>query len=601
MVRYTGGEFLPGSKDDPVSEDRRDTRPGAVPLSASRIDAIPDELARYLSAHKTKIGDLLSGRYRVLRDLGEGGMGHVFVAENVTIGSHVAVKVLKPELVANEDFRKRFQKEADAIAAVEHQNVVRFYDLVVGDPTFLVMEYIDGPTLSKTLKESVRLEPLRAAELARRLCWGLHAAHKVGVIHRDIKPANIILAHDEEAGEQPKLIDFGVAKTAGRPTDLQLTRQGQIVGTPHYMSPEQVGGGEVDPRSDVYALGCVLYHMLTGRPPFVGNEEYQILRQHMERAPDPPSHIAVVPPAFDPVVLRALAKDPQRRFASTREMAQALAEVIGVAAHERVTAVGHASATRRPRPRGVAVALGAALLAATAALCLGAGWFLRGHRAPTGGAIIVLSEPPGAAVDLDGRAVKQTTPAVLEGVAEGRHVVGLRMSGHSDTERHVAVASRGRAVVEVVLPPISHRVSVATSPAGASVYLDRKLVLGTTPTFMAITEDDFHELRIERAGYEPIVRALTPEDQKAELSFTLEPEREACGYVSVESNGAAQVWIDGVYSGFDTPTLAIRLPVGKHTMELRDSSDAHSPLTQIDLHAGQALHLTLSVMGDRRR
>ncbi|MGZ3406505.1 MAG: serine/threonine-protein kinase, partial [Polyangia bacterium] len=158
-------------------------------------------------------GDVIAGRYKLIETLGNGSMGQVFIGEIQSIGRRVAIKVLKPELLVDAQFRRRFQQEAEAVAAIEHRNVARFFDLVVGDPTFLVMEYVAGPTLAAALKKGP-LDPVRAINIVRRLCWALEAAHRAGVIHRDIKPSNIILAPDVEIGDEPKLIDFGLAKVA---------------------------------------------------------------------------------------------------------------------------------------------------------------------------------------------------------------------------------------------------------------------------------------------------------------------------------------------------------------------------------------------------
>src|SRR3954469_12474119 len=175
----------------------------------SRIDTMPDGFAKLIGQQALVVGEVIGGRYKLVQSLGNGGMGQGFVAENIAIGMRVAIKLLKPELLANPEFRARFQTEAQAVAAIEHPNVARFFDLVVGDPTFIVMEYVRGETLADRLK----LGPLprgRALEIARRLCWGLDAAHTAGVVHRDLKPANVLLAPDAEHGEIPKLIDFGL-------------------------------------------------------------------------------------------------------------------------------------------------------------------------------------------------------------------------------------------------------------------------------------------------------------------------------------------------------------------------------------------------------
>ncbi|HWE30781.1 MAG TPA: serine/threonine-protein kinase, partial [Polyangia bacterium] len=212
--------------------------PRPTPLSHgfSKLETLPEGFAAQMR-RQLDIGDIVGERYKVVRAIGHGAMGKVFLAENQAIGLRVAIKLLKPELLANPDFRLRFKHEAEAVAAIQHPNVARFLDLIVGDPTFLVMEYVDGPTLHQVIHKDGKLPPRRAADIATRLAWGLHAAHKAGVIHRDLKPSNILLLPDEESGEVPKIIDFGLAKTAASP-GAPLTRAGQIVGTPQYMAPE---------------------------------------------------------------------------------------------------------------------------------------------------------------------------------------------------------------------------------------------------------------------------------------------------------------------------------------------------------------------------
>jgi serine/threonine-protein kinase len=590
----------PGSVEEPEAPR---TRPGVLPLSLSRIDTLSvDFIARLRAGRRHEIGEILSGRYRITRDLDDGGMGQVFVAENLAIGRNVAIKVLKPELLANEQFRQRFQKEAEAVASIAHQNVVRFLDLVVGDPTFLVMEYVEGPTLAAVLKQGERLAPLRAAELARRLCWGLDAAHHAGVIHRDVKPANIILAPDAEAGEQPKLIDFGVAKFLSKPGDAQLTRHGQIVGTPHYMCPEQITGEEVDERSDIYSLGCVLYHMLAGRPPFVGLEEYQILTQHVERAPEPISSlVGDIPPGLERVLQRALAKAPPSRFESMQEMARALAAVPHPESSARAPTESPTRSMKGwsgPRRRERRSTLALVLLAAGAIAVGAAGWTMRSRTINLSSGILVVSEPAGATVEVDGRQVKETTPTAILGPAAGTHVVRLHLEGHGDVERRVSFSPGERALVDVELPLRNRRVEVKTAPAGAMLFVDGKLVSGTTPTLMTITEDDFHELRAERNGYEPLTYFMKPEDHQTVLELTLDPEKEPRGMLSVDGPTAAEVWLDDAYTGFTTPTLGFRIRAGDHVVELR-SGDLRSASSKVTVHQGESIHLTLS-LPDRR-
>src|SRR4051794_14375698 len=271
----------------------------------SRVDTLPEDFLNLLKTGPLQIGDVIAGRYKLIERLGDGAMGQVFVAENLAIGRRVAIKVLKTELLADPSFRQRFQHEAEAIAAIEHRNVARFLDLVVGDPTFLVMEYVRGPTLDDILEKEKRLPPPRAVRITQRLCWALEAAHSAGVIHRDIKPSNVIVAPDLENEEEPKLIDFGLAKLAHAAVKAGLTRTGQIVGTPEYMAPEQISNKPVDARADVYALGCLLYELLTGRPPFEGSDDVQVLYQQLHDTPAPlAKFIQGPPPALQTLISR---------------------------------------------------------------------------------------------------------------------------------------------------------------------------------------------------------------------------------------------------------------------------------------------------------
>jgi serine/threonine-protein kinase len=293
----------------------------------SRVDTMPEDFYQFISRRPYTPGDVVGNRYKLLEALEPGAMGQVFLAESLAINRKVAVKLLKPELLADPSFRMRFQTEAQAMAAIEHRNVARFFDLVVGDPTFLVMEYIPGPTLSQVLDAERKLAPARAIRIALRLCWALDAAHRAGVIHRDIKPQNIILATDPELGEEPKLLDFGLAKLVRADVDERITLTGQIVGTPSYMSPEAISRRPVDERSDVYSLGCLLYHMLSGRPPFAG-EDLQVMYRHINESAEPlPNLLPEIGAELWSVVASAIEKGPAERFASMREMIKALSAV----------------------------------------------------------------------------------------------------------------------------------------------------------------------------------------------------------------------------------------------------------------------------------
>ena len=257
-----------------------------------RVDTLDQDLAKKLGFPQVTTGDVLGGRYRLRQQLGSGGMGDVYLAENVTLGMPVAIKILRPVLLSDPEFRRRFQNEAQAIASLRHPCIARFLDIVVGEPTFLVMDFVPGPTLLSVLEREKRLHLDRVLSNAFQLCWALQAVHAAGIIHRDVKPANVILTPDYERGEIPTLIDFGLAKLASRSNEA-LTRIGTAVGTPQYMAPEQVSGSaEIDCRADVYSMGCLLYEMLTGCRPFDASDEASVLRKQLREQHEPISKLA---------------------------------------------------------------------------------------------------------------------------------------------------------------------------------------------------------------------------------------------------------------------------------------------------------------------
>jgi eukaryotic-like serine/threonine-protein kinase len=587
----------------------------------SRIDTLPDGFAKLIGQQALGVGDVIGGRYKLVQSLGNGGMGQVFVAENIAIGMRVAIKLLKPELLANPEFRQRFQNEAQAVAAIEHPNVARFFDLVVGDPTFIVMEYVRGETLADLIKRSGRLPVARATAIARRLCWGLDAAHAAGVVHRDLKPANVLLAPDAEHGETPKLIDFGLAKLAAALGEsARLTRTGQIIGTPQYMSPEQISGHKIDGRADVYALGCLLYEMLTGRPPFAGSEDdVQILYKQMHEPPPPlAKFLPDVAPALDTALAKALEKEPGHRYASMRSFAAALAPVSPEPTGMRPAGT---SGVREPSGRVIDAARrmieeggGApmavwvwAVLATVLFFALATIGFLRWHASLLASEahtlVMVSTQPPGAKVLVDNRVLEETTPTALRGLVPGPHEVVVRKAGYADVQRQVTVGQAGdgeRQALELVLPPVTRNLEVATMPAGATVFVDGQMVPGTTPLTVALTEDDFHELRAERSGYETATRSIKPEDQAPSVTMTLTAERMPRGTLIVESQDVAEVWVDGVSTGLTTPTLAFRVSEGEHVVELRAESGERSAPKKIKVTRGQTLRLSMTLQGAGR-
>src|SRR5579883_865848 len=275
---------------------------------------------------------ILDGRYRLIAPLGDGGMGRVYLAVHLALDRRVAIKMLRPELRDAPGVRLRFVREAIALASIEHPNVARAFDLVLADPTFFAMDYVDGPTLADALRVGGPMSIERALAIAIGIARGVGAAHAAGIIHRDLKPANVLLALGSDGREVPRLVDFGIARFTA--DDSRLTRCGQVVGTAPYMAPEQAFGLEVDARGDVYALGCVLHAMLTGRSPVerTGSEstsEVELMRRHAVVAPPPLGTARPdAPPALGELLARALAKRPEDRPSSMAEMESALAAIL---------------------------------------------------------------------------------------------------------------------------------------------------------------------------------------------------------------------------------------------------------------------------------
>jgi beta-lactam-binding protein with PASTA domain/predicted Ser/Thr protein kinase len=260
-------------------------------------------------------------RYVIKRKLGSGGMADVYLAEDQELGRNVALKLLNERHAADEQFVERFRREAQSAAGLNHPNIVSIFDRGYAEGTYYIaMEYLEGRTLKELLVRNGPTPIPVSIEYARQILGALAFAHRNGIVHRDIKPHNIVVGSDGRL----KVTDFGIARSGAS----QMTEAGSIVGTAQYLSPEQARGAAVDPRSDLYSLGIVLYEMLTGHVPFTGDTPVEIAMKHLSLAPEPPSALRPdVPHNLDAVVMRALAKDPDQRYGSAEEMDAELARV----------------------------------------------------------------------------------------------------------------------------------------------------------------------------------------------------------------------------------------------------------------------------------
>jgi eukaryotic-like serine/threonine-protein kinase len=438
-------------------------------------------------AVREREGDVI-GQYKLERLLGEGSMGRVFLARHVTLGRPAALKVLRAEHAQNQNLIQRFFHEARAVNQINHEHIVEIQDFVL-EPgpsgrtrVYCVMEMLDGRSVTEVLSQE-RLSVARAVDMARQVARALGAAHQVGVVHRDVKPDNLFLVRRGTELDFIKVLDFGVAKLMTPIGDLPLTStvEGTIVGTPAYMAPEQANGLGADARTDQYALGCVLYEMLAGHPPFSGASFGQLVAKVLtEPAPPLPARTRAgerIPTSLRAVVLRCLAKDPVDRFRDMAALENALAAalippprrgrrgaLLALAAVAACLLAAGFTASRLRRSPSVPAPPVAASVALAEAVRPPTPLEERAPEAPaTPKAMLrlnILSEPRGARVErVDSGEFLGTTP-LQAGVPEapGKLVLRLSAPGHQSVLR--SVPAQGHVQLEVRLPPRRHPAEV---------------------------------------------------------------------------------------------------------------------------------------------
>jgi serine/threonine-protein kinase len=464
------------------------------------------------------VGQTIDGRYIVEALLGEGGMGCVYAARHAIIDKRVAIKVLRREAAQDELAAERFIAEAKAASKIGHQNIVDITDFGVlpAGNAYFVMEFLDGPTLGKLIHEQRQLPWLRALAIASEVARGLQAAHEQSIIHRDLKPENIFVLERDGRADFVKIVDFGIAKDvkAGK----RLTAVGMVLGTPEYMSPEQATGQETDHRVDQYALGCILYEMLTGDVPFRGENAPKTLTKHVFDGVTAPSSLRPdLPRVVERIVLRLLQKKPGDRYADMRALIAALAEA------ERQLRASPSAPQPQPStdligeiprnrvPRYVAVcAAGVALVGLGAAVV--------SHRSPAAKPVGPPPTPPSQIA-----VVPTPTPA-----------------------REAAVAG---------LPPVGGvELQLSTEPSGAEVFIDRER-LGISPVGVRRPASDRPvAVTIRHAGYHEITRNLVL-DHDQTMAIVLSPKVQR---VATRVTAKAQ------------PTAKSANPAGRHASDLRN-------------------------------
>ena len=359
----------------------------------------------------------LASRYEILDPLGDGGMGLVYRVRDRETGEVLALKLLRPEIARDPAMMERFKDELRLARRITHKNVCRIYDFNrVDDVAYITMEYVDGESLRAYLQRAGRLTPERTIDLARQIAAGLGEAHVQGVVHRDLKPENVMLARDGLV----KLMDFGIARALGGNTTTAKT----IIGTPQYMAPEQSQGRIVDQRTDIYALGLILYECLTGRRAFSGATPVEVALKQLKERPVPPRKLlAATPPHFEAIIMCCLEKEPARRYSSVAELQRALAppEVSALREKSRWPKVAAVSAL-------VVLAIGVShrVVRQTASTATPAAVVQIHPRAP----IAPLAMQPEKPVEPEART--QTDAAVPEDVTPTESVPPMSLEGRQD-------------------------------------------------------------------------------------------------------------------------------------------------------------------------
>lgn len=449
-------------------------------------------------------GTIFAGRYQVIEEIGQGGMGRVYKVMDREVGERIALKLLRSEIAARGDTIRRFREELRLARRITHKNVCRMFDLGFFEGTyFITMEYVDGEDLKEFIRRSGRLTVEKAAAIARQIGEGLAEAHSLGVVHRDMKPQNVMIDGQGNA----RIMDFGIARSI---EDAGVTGTGVMIGTPDYMSPEQVEGKAADPRADIYALGVILFEMVAGRLPFEGGTPLSVAVKHKtEPAPDPRTFNPGIPEGLADVLLMCLEKDREKRYGSASELLAALDRVGGEAARPRKPRKAGKPATpkasagaRRPANFRWRKAFVPAILLAAAALVIAGYRYV--HR--------------NAKVDW---AKGTALPEIMRLTGDGKLYEAFWLARKAES------IIPGDPRLAGLWNEMSQEASVETEPPGARVsvkaYKDVEgewLELGTTPLSSTRLPLEFLRWKIEKPGYRTL--AVANSGSGGRLRFVLD-------------------------------------------------------------------------------
>ncbi|MBX3220511.1 MAG: serine/threonine protein kinase [Labilithrix sp.] len=514
------------------------------------------------------IGRVISDRFKITSLIARGGMGKVYRAEQAPLGRQCAIKVLNPNYNGDADpeFHRRFFREASITSKITHPNSVTIFDYGKTDDDiyFMAMEYLEGQTLHQALREGGVMNEIRVGRITSQICRALREAHKLGVIHRDLKPANIFLTRSsarspDASGSMPppseeeedfvKVLDFGLVKHLSERPEEQLTQTGLFMGSPKYMAPEQIQGGHVDERTDIYSLGIIMYEMLAGKVPFERATSVNILMAHVGEPPPPMRAVnpnLVCSPAFEEIVMSCIAKDPNERVGSMDHLLQAIRRAHGGSLTGQIAAVNisgqytPARGNTAPPPAVLSSAPMAAMPAASGSHSMG---ILHAPANDTGSGPLPqprskLWIPFGVLVaavvggGLGMLAFQWTAP---ESSPHGLATPHASVSGSGAVTAATVVATETSAPAQATAPtqttaptqatapaPRPSTLELTTEPPGASVREDGKEICSATPCDLTLKGDPSkaHKLLILRAGYKSETRTVRAGDSPVHVKLT---------------------------------------------------------------------------------
>ncbi len=460
------------------------------------------EHLRVIEGHPTSdplIGQTIDGRYLIERVLGEGGMGLVYRAKHIVLGKLLAMKVLRPDVSRDEEIITRFRQEAQSASSIGNQHIIDISDFGVlpDGSTYFVMEYLDGIELTKAVERESPLPFPRIVHVVKQLCDALGAAHLIGIVHRDLKPDNVYLIKRGQDVNFVKVLDFGIAKVGG--SSSKLTRAGQVFGTPHYMSPEQCAGSGVDHRTDIYAIGIMLYEMVTGRVPFDADNLMGILTKHLYEEPIRPSQLRPdCPPELEAIILRCIAKQQDIRYQHCSELADDLSRLeAGI-----IPAAMSMTIPRAPTMPGSVSS--------------------QGTMAPTsksktglivGGLVLALVGAGAAGVFVMSQQQQQAEQAQRAALAEAQREAQRQQQ---------QLAAQAQAQPQTPVP--AEKIRLTTEPAGAEVYRGDEFIGATPLEIPRPAGAERFMLEFRKEGFESRQATLS-NITAGEVNFVLTPSR----------------------------------------------------------------------------